>query len=139
MPKLRTALSLNPKAIGVYVILGDINLVQGKLPEALDAYAREPGALGRWRGLAVAQFKAKDTYAAKASMGKLVADFGNNSLYQQAQVLAQWGQANAAILALQGAYAAGDSGLVQLQSDPLLDPLRQDARFLEIRQNLGFE
>ena len=139
VPKLRTALSLNPKTIGVYVILGDINLVQGKLPEALDAYAREPGALGRLRGLAVAQFKAHDTTAAKASMAKLVADFGNNSLYQQAQVLAQWRQANDAILALQRAYASGDSGLVQLQSDPLLDPLRQDARFLEIRQNLGFE
>jgi len=138
-PKLRTALSLNPKAIGVYVILGDINLVQGKPAEAIAAYDQEPGALGRLRGLAVARFKTGDPEAAKAAMAKLVADFGDNSLYQQGQVLAQWGQPNDAILALQRAYAAGDSGLVQLQSDPLLDPLRDDRRFIEIRQNLGFE
>jgi len=138
-PKLRTALSLNPKAIGVYVILGDINLVQGKLAEAIAAYEQEPGALGRLRGLAVARFKAGDLAAARATMAKLVAEFGDNSLYQQAQVLAQWGQTNDALLALQRAYAAGDSGLVQLLSDPLLDPLRDDRRFAEIRQNLGFE
>jgi len=138
-PQLRTALSLNPKAIGVYVILGDIDLMLGKIPEAIDAYGREPGALGRLRGLAIARFKADDKAAANIAMAKLVADFGDNSLYQQAQVLAQWNQSNDAILTLRRAYTAGDSGLVQLQGDPLLDPLRQDPRFLEIRQNMGFE
>ena len=49
--------------------------------------------------------------------------------YQQAQVLAQWGQLDTAIARLQQARAIGDSGLVYARNDPLLDPLRGDPRF----------
>jgi TolB-like protein/Flp pilus assembly protein TadD len=139
VPPLRTALSLNPKATGVHVVLGDIALGRGDITEALAAYAREPGMLGKLRGLAIGQFKANDLAASKVSMAKLVADFGSNSLYQQAQVLTQWGQKDAAIEALQHAFDAGDSGLVQSKTDPLLDPLRQDRRFVALMGQLGFD
>jgi hypothetical protein len=69
----------------------------------------------------------------------MIADFGNNSLYQQAQVAAQWEDLEAGMELLERAMSAGDSGLVQSRNDPLLDPLRDDQRFAELQKKLGFE
>ena len=53
-------------------------------------------------------------------------ELGDRVLYQQAQIHAQWGELDAAIAKLQQARRIGDSGLIYLRNDPLLDPLRKD-------------
>ena len=60
-------------------------------------------------------------------------------LYQQAQVLAQWGEPDPAIARLERARRIGDSGLIYSRNDPFLDPLRNDARFTKLLDRLGFE
>jgi hypothetical protein len=53
-------------------------------------------------------------------------------------VLAQWDRKKAALEQLELALALRDAGLVRLRNDPLLDPVREDARFAKIEQSIGF-
>ena len=92
----------------------------------------------RLTGLAVADYKSGDRPAADRALAALIAKGGANSFYQQAQVQAQRGNADAAIAALEQARAAGDTGLVQLLSDPMLDPLRSDPRLRALQAGLKF-
>ena len=59
----------------------------------------------------------------------LVEKLGDSALYQQAEVLAQWGLPARAVRTLQKARAVGDSGLIYLATDPMLDPVRTDLGF----------
>ena len=72
-------------------------------------------------------------------MDKLVAELGDSVLYQQAQVLAQWGEVETAMLRLLKAHDMGDSGLIYARNDPFLDPLRKDARMTALLDGLGFD
>lgn len=134
----RTALSLNPKSGIVHRYLGDIALAKGKAGEARALYAQEPFDMLRLPGLAIADMRLSNPAAAEQQLAGLVGKYGNNSLYQQAEVLAQWGRPAEALTAIEQAYEAGDAGLVTSRYDPLLDPIRQDPRFVTILRKLGF-
>ena len=77
--------------------------------------------------------------AARAAFDKLVTERGDSALYQQAQVLASWGDAPAAIVTLQKAQKSGDSGLLLARTDPKLDRLRQTPEFSRLLLSIGFE
>jgi hypothetical protein len=53
--------------------------------------------------------------------------------------MAQWGRADEAIAKLQRARMIGDSGLSMIGTDPLLDPISGDSRFIRLVKDLGFE
>ena len=135
---LEHALTLNPQIANAYYYIGACRLQLGQVRLARDAFAREPHALFKLSGLAIAEKKLGNTAAAEKAMADLVADLGDNALYQQAEVLAQWGDANGALTALERARTIGDSGLVYLATDPLLDPVRRDPRFSALRAALHF-
>jgi hypothetical protein len=61
---------------------------------------------------------------------------GDPGSYQQAQVLAQQGNEADAVAALERALKRRDPGLIAIRSDPYLDPLRQNASFRRIEQQL---
>lgn len=63
---------------------------------------------------------------AQKALDQMIAEHGANSLYQQAQVYAQWGDVPKAVQALLDARTAGDSGLIQMYYDPLLIPVQSD-------------
>lgn len=132
------ALALNPKMGGAFAVIGDALLLEGKAAAARDAYRAEPQAMVRLTGLAIAKRKLGNAAAADAAFAALVAKGGDNSLFQQAQVGAQRGDLDVAMTALTRARAAGDTGLVQLRSDPLLDPLRRDPRFVDLLAAMKF-
>jgi TolB-like protein/Flp pilus assembly protein TadD len=134
---LERALSLNPKMRVAHWILGDIALVRKDVAGAERHYRLEPSTLSRLRGLAVAAWLRGDKAAAQREFDRLIADFGDNSLYQQAQILAQWGERERAFAALERAYAIRDSGLLMARGDPMLDPIRQDPRFAAVLHRLG--
>lgn len=131
---VRKSLALNPKGGGLHRLLGDIALLQNDRATAQAEFSAEPSTLSRLRGLAVVGGPGQG----EAYLNDLIAQFGDNSLYQQAQVLTQWGQTDEALDALERAYAAGNSGLVLAHTDPLLDPIRQSARFAALLGKLGF-
>ncbi len=126
---MRRALELSPGVNGAHAAIGEALLLQGRLAEAKSEYALEPESWERLTGQAIVFRRLGDAAGARAALEALIADGGDTSAYQLAQVRAQWGDADGAMAALDTAFRIGDAGLVLLKSDPLMDPLRHDPRF----------
>ncbi len=139
IPPIRRGLELNPRMSRANAAIGDALLMLGRLEDARAAYAAEPADDPRLAGAAIVEHRLGNAAAARAAMTKLVADQGDRVLYQQAQILAQWGDRDASIARLQRALEVGDSGLIYTRNDPFLDPLRKDPRFAELLNRLGFD
>ena len=138
MPPMRQALEMNPRLSRAHAAIAEALLMQGQAAEAREEYRKEPLEDVRLAGLAIVERRLGDAAAARQAMDDLVAHHGDRSLYQQAQVLAQWGELDAAIDALQRALRVGDSGLIYSRNDPFLDPLRDDPRFAQLLNAIGF-
>ncbi|MET1162146.1 MAG: hypothetical protein ABWY48_06355, partial [Pseudoxanthomonas sp.] len=139
IPPLRHALELNPRMSRAHAAIGDALLNLGSLEQARNEYRAEPVSDFQLAGLAIVEHRSGDKSAARKAMEQLVAELGDRVLYQQAQVLAQWGETGAAIKRLLKARELGDSGLVYARNDPFLDPLRADARMAALLAGIGFE
>jgi TolB-like protein/tetratricopeptide (TPR) repeat protein len=139
IPHARKALALNPRMSRANAAIGDALLMLGRSKEARAAYAAEPLGDFRLTGAAIVEHKLGNTAAAATAKSELVEDLGDRVLYQQAQILAQWGERDAAIACLEKALRIGDSGLIYSRNDPLLDPLRNDPRFIRLLGSIGFD
>ena len=100
--------------------------------------ALEPSAMFRLTGLAILEHRAGNREAAQRAFDLLVKDVGDAALYQQAEVMAQWQRPDEAMALLHRARTVGDAGLTAIVSDPLLDPLARDPRFLAFVREIGF-
>ncbi|MCK0128651.1 TIR domain-containing protein [Erythrobacter sp. F6033] len=134
----RRALSLNEGTSIANRILGDIARFENRFDEAREFYAKEPSVLSRLSGIAMLEQKAGNPKAAETAFDAMVDEFGENSLYQQAQVMAQWDRPQEALELLNRSYEVGDSGLVLSHSDQNLDPIRQAPAFQSLQRRLGF-
>jgi TolB-like protein len=134
----RRALELNPKISNANASIGDSLMELGKLAEARAAYLKEPSAMFRLRGLAALEHRAGNQPAAKKAFAQLVSEVGDSAMYQQAEVMAQWGRTDDALARLERARAIGDSGLSLVATDPLLDPIARDPRFVRFVRDIGF-
>ena len=132
------ALSLDPDTGIANATLGDIAYLQGRYPQALDYFTKEPNSLLGLKGLAITNARLNKRRAAEKAMKDMVAEYGDNSLYQQAEILTQWGETEAALDALEKAKLIGDAGLVLARNDPQLSPLRSEKRFKTLLLSLGF-
>ena len=139
IPPARKALSLNPKLSRANAAIGDALLMLGRAEEARTSYAAEPVEDFRLTGAAIVEHKLGHAAAAREAKQELVENLGDRVLYQQAQILAQWGERNDALSRLEQARRIGDSGLIYLRNDPLLDPLRDDLRFAKLLGSIGFD
>lgn len=139
IPPARKALEMNPQMSRAHAAIGDALLMLGRLEEARAAYADEPIIDFRLTGAAIVLQRLGDLAAAREALAQLESELGDRVLYQQAQVHAQWGDREAAIVRLERALAIGDSGLIYLRNDPLLDPLRDDPRFKKLLNRIGFD
>ena len=126
---LERALQLNPEISNARALMGHSLMQLGRLNEARAAFEAEPNTMFRLTGLAIINHRLGDLGAARRNFAQLVAEMGDSALYQQAEVLAQWGLAGDAIAALNKARAVGDSGLIYVSTDPLLDPIRKEPGF----------
>lgn len=131
------ALSLNPSMSTANASKAYALIHLKRYGEAKAALDKEPNAMFRLTGQAIAADKAGDRTLAEASMAQLVKEIGDAGLYQQAQVLAQWGRTGDALDRLERARAVGDSGLISLTTDPFLDPLAKEPRYRALVQAMG--
>ncbi len=132
------ALKLNPEMSNAWSTLGMAQLMRGDLAAAAASFAKEKSNLFRIPGLTMVAIKQGKSAEAERLLAELTASDGDNSLYQRAQIMTQWGRKDEALALLETGYAALDSGLIQLQVDPTLDPLRADPRFIRLVNAIGF-
>jgi len=139
IPPLRKALQMNPGMSRARALIGDALVNLDQLAQARSEYAAEPIPDFQLTGLAIVEHRSGNRSAARAAMERLVTELGDTVLYQQAQVLAQWGEVETGIARLLKAREMGDSGLIYARNDPFLDPLRSDARMATLLAGLGFD
>ncbi len=135
---LRQSLALQPDDDVTHAAIGLVYVQQNRLDDARQALQAEPDDTQRLTGLAIVERRAGHDSAAEAAFDALVKGQGDGALYQQAQVRAQWGDANGAMGLLQRARATGDAGLLDMKTDVWLDPLRPDPRFSRLLADIGF-
>jgi TolB-like protein len=136
---VRDALALNPKLSEAHSRIGFALLAENKNQAAFEECQQETH---KWSGLsclAIAQHKLGNMAEAKRALSGLVEDTDVVSFYQQGQVLSQWGDSNGAIMALQKAYDARDTGLIAARYDAMLDPIRKHPEFYKLLHLIGFD
>ena len=136
--RVRKALELNPRIDDAHAYLGDNMIQQGKFAEARGEYQQEISDLSRLTGLAIAASRMGDAAASKAAIAELIGKFGDAAAYQQAQIMAQAGLVDQALVQLQRARQIRDVGLALAFTDPMLDPLRNHPEFSQLLSELGF-
>jgi adenylate cyclase len=131
------ALQLNPQQNWANFLLGNLLLSQGDVDGAMAHYQRAPEQF-RTTGAAMVAFTRHDEASSKAALHKLETDFSIGFAYQAAQVHAWRGEKDAAFEWLDRCLQIHDAGMVRLQYDPAMDPLRSDPRFAKLVAKMGF-
>ena len=131
------ALALNPNLALVHSYIGDVHLAAGRADQARAEYAKESNESFRLAGLAIAAHRLGEEAASRQAYADLLRTQGDSALYQQAQALAQRGDIDAALAALERGYALKDSGLLLVAGDAKLDPLRQRPEFIRLLARMG--
>jgi TolB-like protein len=134
----RRALAINPKRGTIHGDIGNALIALNRIDEASAEFALEKVGLLAIPGRAFVALRRGDDAGASKAYDEIVRDYGDNGLYQQAQILAQWGKAERALDALDAAKAQQDAGLVLLLNDPFMKPLASHSRFKMLLQQLHF-
>jgi TolB-like protein/lipoprotein NlpI len=132
------ALSLDPDYKAAYAERGLAYYGLGDLQNARASCETNPDHWGSQQCLAIIYDKLSRHADAETVLAKLQAADGDTAAYQYATVYAQRGDSAKALEWLGTALRMRDAGLVDLKTDPLLDPLRQEPRFREIEKQLKF-
>ena len=134
---LKRALELKPDMSNAHALSGSALLQLGMIQAARAEFLAEPNPPFSLPGVAIVEHRLGNHAAAKAALARMVNELGDSCLYQQAQVLAQWGDVAGAMATLERAKAVGDSGLIYLATDPMLDPLRREPEFANLAKTLA--
>ncbi len=133
---MNRALTLNPSLASAQFGIAIARLMQGDAAAALKAAETEQGQAYGLTAVAIAKHKLGDAPGSNTALAQLESLF-DDSYYQQAEVHAQRGNLPEALSRLEASYAARDPGLLWIRNDPLLDPLRSEARFKDLLIRLG--
>lgn len=99
----------------------------------------EPLDVLRLPAIAIVARKLGNEAEAQDALKRLTSDRGEGASYQQAQVKSQWGELSGALEKLEEAARIGDTGITNMRNDPMLDPLRQNPRFIRLLKQVGFD
>ena len=135
---LNTSLTIQENTSYTNYLVGITHLAMGDHAAAKAAFEAERRFVWKKTGLSIADHKLGNIAAAQDHFAELKERQGAKSSYQYMQIHAQWGEQEAALDALDAAWAARDSGLVEARNDPLLDPIRGTDRFAATLAQIGF-
>lgn len=134
---LRTSLRLGPNRVGGQYQLGVAELLSGNPSAALESFDREPLAVLKLIGQAMALHALGDDASADRLQHELITQFERDAAYNIAYVLAYRGQVDAAFEWLQRAAAYGDPGLADIIAEPLFANLHRDPRWPAFLESVG--
>lgn len=133
------AIRLAPdRASEVYQKRGRALYLLGKYEAAAASCEAEPDRYEAQSCLPLIYEKLGRHAEAESMLATAVAEQGDFSAYQFMEINAQWGNISKALEWLDVAVRVQDPGLEYLKIDPLLDPLRSQARFRAVERALRF-
>ena len=132
-------LALAPDRPGGRYVTAVIALSRGNAARAVADCEQESIDWQKKSCLAIAYRRVGRAEDAKRQLTELQKESGDGFAYQYAQIYAQWGDAAEAFRWLAIAEKVKDPGLILANGDPLLDPIRQDARFAALIRRLGLD
>lgn len=120
-------------------LIGDIYAEKGMYPESIAAFLKSGGGPYSLGHLGNAYARAGQKDAAVRTIAQLEEHVRMDGVgrYEIALVYAGLGEKTEAFKWLEDAYQAHDVGLVYLNVDPCLDPLRSDPRFDDLMRRVG--
>jgi len=92
----------------------------------------------RLAGEAIVAARSGDVAGAKRAMERSKQLFGAEGSYQYGEVHAQLRDKDRAFAELDNAIQVKDGGLINLKTDPFLDPIRGDPRYAALLRKLKF-
>ena len=131
-------LALEPENPDTYVYRGIAYYALGDFDRARTTCESKADYGGGQICLALAYGKLGRHADAQGMLAKFQASASDAAAYQYAEIYAQWGNVPKALEWLDTAVRLRDPGLVDLKTDPLMDPLRQEPRFQAIERELKF-
>lgn len=138
IPQYERAISLKPSDGNYHSQLGFAKLMLGNLDAAYESFSVEMSNVRRLPGYAIIADRRGNRSEAEAHLAELIAEYGDKSHYQYAQVYAQWGDQDRAVQALEKAWELRDGGLAALYVDPLLEPVRERDEYRKLVSTMGF-
>jgi TolB-like protein len=131
------ALEVNPGWTYGLMELGELQLLQGDAAGALATFGSiHDNESFRLQGTALAQHSLGHAVASEQALGALRATGARQDAFQIAEVYAWRGEKGEAFAWLERAYQQRDAGLTAVLADPLLKPLRGDARFAALLRQM---
>ena len=109
----------------------------GDAEQALEIASAEPLGFMNHTALAILHHRLGDPHAAQEHVDSMIADYGDSASYQYGQIYNQWGEIDTALSWLETAWEIRDPGLLQAGTDALLDPLRDEPRFIKVLASAG--
>ncbi len=119
---------LSPSYAG---LLGGVLLMQGHAGAAR-TLCQPAATLEEKEVLAIADHALGRPAEAGADLARLRTDQGDAGAFSYAEIYAQWGRTAEALDWLATAARLGDPGMAEAAIDPMLDPIRGEARFASI-------
>jgi TolB-like protein/Flp pilus assembly protein TadD len=132
------ALALDPDNAITHALLGFSYFALGDFQSAKTACEIQPRNVFVQVCLAVTYDKLGRSADSLAVLKSLQAESGDTAAYQFAQIHANRGEFPAALQWLEKAQKLRDTGLTELKTDALMDPLRKEPRFQAIERELRF-
>lgn len=139
IPAFRQALELDPHYPKPHYFISMAYHWMGESEAALEEIQQEPLDWMRWTAATTILHKLGRSEEAETPFASLV-EIGEteNNFIQQAGIHAQLGDTEKVFDCLDVAFALRDPGLIQLQVDPFLDPVRDDPRFQDLLKRVGY-
>ncbi len=134
---IERALAVNPTADAFHFLLGQLDLLQGRLTEAQTEFQKQGAEANRRMGAAMVEHAGGHDKQSQSALKELIAKNAGDSAYQVADVYAWRGEKDKAFEWLERAYQQRDSGLNGLAYDPLLTGLQSDPRYDALLKKLG--
>ena len=137
LPPLRRALELNPKISNAHAFLGYCLMQLGKLKEASAEFDAEPTNFFRLSGLAIVDHKLGDGPQPKRLWATWSRRWATPRSTSRPRCWRNGEMPTKRSPGWSGRRQIGDSGLIYLATDPLLDPIRQHPGFTKIFRELN--